>query len=103
METVVRNTRIAPEERETHLWYDPTTKTWTMESNIPKHFNKALRVGWEPTLQHAYEDGTICSMVLTSAERGITIKTPKKRELSDEHKAKLLGLKNEDLEEDFDD
>lgn len=103
METVVRNTRIAPEERETHLWYDPTTKTWTMESNIPKHFNKALRVGWEPTLQHAYEDGTICSMVLISAERGITIKTPKKRELSDEHKAKLLGVKNEDLEEDFDD
>lgn len=103
MKTVVRNTRIAPEERETHLWYDPTTKTWTMESNIPKHFNKALRVGWEPTLQHAYEDGTICGMVLTSAERGITIKTPKKRELSDEHKAKLLGVKNEDLEEDFDD
>ena len=103
METVVRNTRITPEERETHLWYDPTTKTWTMESNIPKHFNKALRVGWEPTLQHAYEDGTICSMVLTAVERGITIKTPKKRELSDEHKAKLLGSKNEDLEEDFDD
>lgn len=42
-------------------------------------------------------------MKFIAAERGITIKTPKKRELSDEHKAKLLGAKNEDLEEDFDD
>ena len=36
-------------------------------------------------------------------ERGITIKTPKKRELSDEHKAKLLSFQNDDLECDFED
>jgi len=41
-------------------------------------------------------------MELEAPERGITIKTPKKREFSDEHKAKLLG-QNEDLEEEFED
>ena len=51
MKTFVRTTRITPEERESHLWYDPFYKTWTMETSIPKHFNKALKVGWEPILQ----------------------------------------------------
>lgn len=98
MKTIIRSTKITAEERETHLWYDPETKTWTMETNIPKHFNKALKVGWEPTVQLVYEDGTVCGMTLVASERGITIKTPKRREISEEHKAKLLGSKNEDLE-----
>ncbi len=103
MKTFIRTTRIIPEERETHLNFDYIDKVWYMESSIPRHINKALKSGWTPIEQHTYEDGTICSMKFIAAERGITIKTPKKRELSDEHKAKLLGAKNEDLEEDFDD
>lgn len=98
MKTFVRTTRITPEERESHLWYDPFYKTWTMESNIPKHFNKALKVGWEPTVQLVYEDDTVCGMTLVASERGITIKIPKKREMSEEHKAKLFGSKDEGLE-----
>lgn len=95
MKTITRITKITQDERETHLWYDPFSKTWTMESNIPKHFNKALKVGWEPTVQLVYEDGTVCGMTLVASERGITIKTPKKREMSEEHKAKLFGSKDE--------
>lgn len=95
MKTITRITKITQDERETHLWYDPFSKTWTMESNIPKHFNKALKVGWEPTVQFVYEDGTVCCMTLVASERGITIKTPKKREMSEEHKAKLFGQKDE--------
>lgn len=78
-------------------------RPWTMETNIPKHFNKALKVGWEPISQGVYEDGTVCCMTLVASERGITIKTPKKREMSEEHKAKLFGAKNVDLDEDFED
>lgn len=100
MKTFVRTTRITPEERESHLWYDPFYKTWTMETSIPKHFNKALKVGWEPILQGVYEDGTVCCMTLVASERGITIKTPKKREM---HKAKLFGAKNVDLDDNFED
>lgn len=103
MKTFVRTTRITPEERESHLWYDPFYKTWTMETNIPKHFNKALKVGWEPILQGVYEDGTVCCMTLVASERGITIKTPKKREMSEEHKAKIFGTKNVDLDDNFED
>ena len=98
MEKRILKNRIISEERETHILYDPETDTWTMESNIPRHFNKAMRVGWEPICQYCYEDGSIAAMTLSSSERGLTIKTPKKRELTDEHKAKLFGSKTNNLE-----
>ena len=102
METIILKERILPEERETHLWFDPSTNLWHMESNISRHFNKAIRSGWTPVRQCVYEDGYVAAMTLEASERGITIKTPKKRELSDEHKAKLLG-QNDDLEADSED
>lgn len=98
MKTIIRTTKLIPEERETHLNFDNIDKMWCMESSIPRHISKALKAGWTPVEKHVYEDGTVCSMTLVASERGITIKTPKKREMSEEHKAKLLGLKNEDLE-----
>jgi len=102
METTTLKERILPEERETHLWFDPMTNLWRMNSNISRHFNKAQRAGWTPVRQYVYDDGYVAAMELEAPERGITIKTPKKREFSDEHKAKLLG-QNEDLEEEFED
>ena len=102
METTTLKERILPEERETHIWFDHTTNMWHMESNISRHFNKAIRAGWTPVCQHVYEDGYVAAMTLQASERGITIKSPKKRELSDEHKAKLLGS-NDDLEADSED
>lgn len=98
MKTQVLKQKFMPEERETHIWYDPETKLWTMESNIPRHFNKAMRVGWSPTRECHYEDGALAAVTLTAPERGLTIKSPKKREFSDEHKAKLLGSKINNLE-----
>ena len=53
--------------------------------------------------EEVYEDGTVCCMTLVASERGITIKTPKKREMSEEHKAKLFGTKNVDLDDNFED
>ena len=38
-----------------------------------------------------------------ASDRGITIKTPKQREMSEEHKAKIFGTKNVDLDDNFED
>lgn len=103
MKIIVRNTKLTPEERETHLNFDYIDKVWYMDSSIPRHISKALKTGWTPIEKHVYEDGTVCSMRFMAAERGITIKTPIKREMSEEHKAKLLGGKIDDLEEEFED
>lgn len=103
MKTHVIKYKILPEERETHLNFDPDSGLWHMYSNISRHFNRAMRVGWTPVCQYVYEDGTVASMELVAHERGVTIKTPKKREFSDEHKAKLLSFQNDDLECDSED
>ena len=54
MHITTKTVRFFPEERETHLWYDPIDHIWTMESNIPKHFNKAVRQGWKPVSKSIY-------------------------------------------------
>lgn len=103
METITLKERFTPEERETHISFDPATKLWIMESNISRHFNKALRTGWTVMREYRYEDGLVAAMTLTAPERGITIKSPKKREISAEHKAKLLSSQIDDLECDSED
>lgn len=91
MKIIVRNVKLTPEERETHISFDYISKKWYMESSIQRHISKALKTGWTPIEKHVYEDGTVCLMKFEASERGITIKSPTKREMSEEHKAKLLG------------
>ena len=80
---------LTNEERETHLYYDPVEKMWTMDSSVQKHFNKAIKQGWTPIKQYVYEDGTVCEMVLTAPERSVTIRNTEKKQLSDKQLAKL--------------
>lgn len=103
MKTVKTNIHYSKEERETHLWYNPETKMWTMESNISKHFNKAVKCGWTVETKLVNEDDTPVSMILTAAERAITIKTPVKRMVSDKQRASCFGRENTHLIDDFDD
>ena len=77
------------------MYYDPVDKTWTMDSSVPKHINKALKQGWTPIRQYIYEDGSVCSMILTAPERAITIRTTEKKELS---KKQLSNLGVYDVE-----
>ncbi len=84
MKTIKVNGKLGAEERETLLNYDPIEKIWVMDSTIPKHFRKALKQGWTPIQQYVYEDGTVCGMVLTAAERAITIRSTIKKEMSEE-------------------
>jgi len=102
VDTTIKTARFTPEERETHLWYDPIDHVWLMESNIPKHFNKAVKQGWTTVAKGAYEDGFICSMILKAPDGAITIRNPnKKRELSESQKAALFGFKNNTLSDDY--
>lgn len=83
------------EERETLLNYDSIDKKWVMDSNIPKHFRKALKQGWTPIRQYVYEDGTVCGMVLTGPERAVTIRNVEKKQMSEKQLGNLNGSDDE--------
>lgn len=101
METIKVPARLSAEERETVIVYDSSTKTWTMDTSIPKHFRKALKQGWTPSVQYEYDDGTICAMVLTAPEKAITIRNPNKtRVMSEKQMGNLLGHSDEEEDED---
>lgn len=90
MKTIKNDIKLTAEERETHLNFDYINKIWYMDSSITRHFNKAVRAGWEPIAQYIDKDGIVYRMQLRAPERGITIKTPEKRNVSAEHLQKLI-------------
>ena len=101
IETIKMTGKLFTEERETIIVYDGSTKMWTMDTTIPKHFRKALKQGWTPKTQYAYEDGTVCAMVLTAPEKAITIRNPNKtRVMSDKQ---MNNLHRHDEEDDCED
>ena len=95
MEIIKVSSKITLEERETILTYDAIDKMWTMDSVIPKQFNKALKQGWTPIRQYVYEDGTVCGMVLTAPERAITIRNTAKKQMSEKQLGNLSGSDEE--------
>lgn len=102
MKEIHKTARITMEEKETHIYYDPIDHIWTMDSNIPKHFNKAIKQGWTPVSKAVYDDGTVCAMILTAPDGAITIRNPnKKRTMSESQRIALFGSKNDELDEDF--
>ena len=100
METIKVSARLSAEERETVLVFDAAEKMWTMDTSVPKHFRKALKQGWTPTIQYEYEDGTVCAMVLTAPEKAITIRNPNKTRVMSE--LQMGNLHRHDEEEDDD-
>lgn len=100
METIKITGKLSAEERETVIVYDGSTKTWTMDTAIPKHFRKALKQGWAPKTQYVYEDGTVCAMVFTGSEKAITIRNPNKtRVMSEKQMGNLHGHSDEEEDE----
>lgn len=63
-----------------------------MDSTIPRDFRKALKQNWEPISITKYEDGTVCGMILKAPRKAVSFRnaTLVQREISAEHKAKLL-------------
>ena len=99
MEIIKVNTRLSTEERETVLNYDNSRKIWFMDSTVPKHFNKALKQGWEPTVKYVYEDGTVCGMALAAPARAVTIRNVEKKQMSVKQLGNLFDS-DEDEEDD---
>lgn len=93
MKTIKVNGKLTAEEKETHLSYDVIDRVWVMDSTVPKHFRKALKQGWNPVTQYVYEDGTVCGMVLTAAERAVTIRSTIKKEMSEKQLENILKTK----------
>lgn len=96
MEIIKVNVRLTAEEKETILHYDFVNKTWSMDSTVPKHFNKALKQKWTPVKQYVYDDGTVCGMVLTAPDRAITIRSTEKKQMSEKQMGNLFSDDDED-------
>lgn len=96
MKIIKITSKLSNEERETVIVYDNISKTWTMDSMVPKHFNKALKQKWTPITQYVYEDGTVCGMVLTAPARAITIRNTDKKQMSEKQMGNLFGDDDED-------
>lgn len=96
MEIIKVNVRLMAEEKETILHYDFVNKTWSMDSTVPKHFNKALKQKWTPVKQYVYDDGTVCGMVLTAPDRAITIRSTEKKQMSEKQMGNLFSDDDED-------
>lgn len=91
METIkICGNKLTNEERETLLYHDAITKSWTMDSTEMKYVRKALKQGWTPIKQYMYEDGMVCGMVLTAPERSVTIRNTEKKQVSDKQLEALL-------------
>jgi hypothetical protein len=91
METIKVTSRLTADEHETLLNYDSTKKVWIMDSTVSKHFNKALKQGWEPIRQYIYDDGFVCGMTLIAPERSVTIRNVEKKKMSDKQMNNLSG------------
>lgn len=83
MEVKVCKSRLTSEEKETLLLYDYITKKWIMDSTVSTHYNKALRQGWIPLIQHVYEDGTVFGYKLEAPGRAVTIRSVEKKQISE--------------------
>lgn len=83
MEIIKVSYKPTIEEKETHLYYNPIDDEWVMDSNISKHFRKAVKQGWIPIRQYVYADGTVSSMMLRAPERAITIRNTAKKQMSE--------------------
>ena len=93
MEVIKVNAKLTNEERETILNYDSITKSWIMDSTVPKHFRKAVKQGWTPSRQYVYDDDTVCGMVLKAPERAVTIRNTEKKKMSEKQ---MNNLRDED-------
>lgn len=91
METIKVCYKPTIEERETFLNYNPIDDIWIMDSNIPKHFRKAIKQGWTPIRQYVHEDGTVCSMWLSAPDRAITFRNAEKKKLTEKQLSNLNG------------
>ena len=89
MEIVKLNGRLTSDEKETVLTFDYSSHMWMMDTTILKHYNKAIRQGWQPIKQYIYEDGSICGGSFYAPDYAITIRSTLKKQLTDNQMCNL--------------
>lgn len=99
MKTIRTHYKPTNEEKETLLNYNFVKKTWTMDSTVRKHFNKALKQGWVPVTKYEHDDGTIVGYVLEAPGHSVTIRSVEKRQMSEKQLSNLTNNEDEDDEE----
>ena len=83
MKVVKINSKLSNEERETLLLYDYTTKKWTIDTTVEKHYNKAKKQKWAQLCEYVYNDGTVCGGVFEAPDQAVTLRNTTKKQLSD--------------------
>lgn len=96
MNTIRINSRLTLEEKETILVYDSVNKTWTMDTTVPKHMNKAKKQGWMQLTEYVYDDGTACGGVFEASARAITIRNAEKKQMSEKQMGNLVADDEDD-------
>ena len=100
MKTIKMNARLSAEEREVVLVYDSIDKVWRMDSTIMKYVNKAKKQGWIQLTEYIYEDGVVCGGVFEAPSRAVTIRSTKKKQMSEKQMSNLLDDETEEEDED---
>jgi len=97
---VPKECRLKNEEMETHISFDPVTKTWGAWSTIRKDVTKFKKQGWTLIKTEYYTDGKVYSARFEAPENAISIRAVKgvepvakpksnRKPLSEEQKAKM--------------
>ena len=82
MEIIKIRTKLSTSERETLLNYNMEDQIWELDTTILKHYNKALKQGWQLLRQYVYEDGTIAGGVFKGSKTSVTFRNPEKKKMS---------------------
>lgn len=95
LETLTTSTKPLAVEREmyTNTYQDEETGEWLveLETNISKYDNKCRKQGWIQKRVTYHTDGSWVSSAWVAPAKAISIRQafPNKREMSEEHKARL--------------
>lgn len=89
--TIVCNTKLTNEERETIIIIDMVDNVWRADSSIPKDCRKFEKMGWEVTGIVKHTDGSIISKRFEAPRNAMSIRNAKaKLPISEEKRAAML-------------
>ena len=86
--------RLTKEERETIYRIDEVDNTWYADSTIQKDIHRLERQGWIETGIQYYNDGTVMAKQFKAPRNSLSPRSynpdKPKREMSEEHKQKVM-------------
>ena len=86
MKTIVVTERLSKDEHECLLSYSEVDNKWCADVSVAKLRTKFVKKGWTETSQTVLEDGTWQASTFEAPYHAVSIRSPEKRELSEEQK-----------------